>query len=104
MPVHPHRLAVWRASKRYKVPFWLLWGIAGAESSWGQGGINIFGLKSAAEGVDVTDWDEAAMQAAKTLRGLKDTYGNWNRAVKHYSGYGYDLSWPRQLAREHGYG
>lgn len=91
------------AAHRYHVPFWLLWGVAGAESSWGKGGKNLFGLKSAAEGADVSDWHSASEQAAKTLWGLKQMYHSWALAVWHYSGGGYHIDWPKQLAHEKGY-
>lgn len=87
---------------RYNVPYWLLWGIAGAESSWGRKGNNLFGLKSAAEGANVSDWKQASNQAAYTLQQLYKQYHNWDQAVKHYSGYAYGVSWPKQLAKEQG--
>lgn len=91
-----------RAAAKYGVPFWLLWGIAGAESTWGQGGTNLFGLLDAAEGANISDWTSASNQAAKTLAGLAKQYGSWGAAVQHYSGYSYDISHPRQLAAEKG--
>lgn len=91
-----------RAAAKYGVPFWLLWGIAGAESTWGEGGTNLFGLLDAAEGANVSDWNSAANQAAKTLAGLAKQYGSWGQAVQHYSGYSYDISHPRELAAEKG--
>lgn len=87
---------------KYGVPFYLLWGIAGAESTWGQGGTNLFGLLDAAEGADVSDWKSASEQSAKTLKGLKKQYGSWAKAVEHYSGYSYNESHPKELATEAG--
>lgn len=90
------------AAAKYHVPFWLLWGIAGAESTWKQNGTNIFGLLDAAEGVNVSSWRAASLQAAKTLRGLKNQYGTWAAAVEHYSGGSYTISHPKQLAAQKG--
>lgn len=84
------------------MPFWLLWGIAGAESTWGKGGTNLFGLLDAAEGANISDWGSAADQAAKTLAGLRRTYGSWSAAVDHYSGYSYTINRPRELAEGQG--
>lgn len=91
-----------KSAIKYGVPFWILWGIAGAESTWGQGGSNLFGLMAAAEGADVSNWKSASEQAAKTLAGLKRRYGSWSKAIEHYSGDSYDISHPAQLAAEQG--
>lgn len=90
------------SAKEYGVPFWILWGIAGAESTWGQGGDNLFGLLDAAEGVNVSDWRAASKQAAKTLAGLKKQYGGWAQAIEHYSGYSYNIQHPKELAADKG--
>lgn len=90
------------SAKKFGVPFWALWGIAGAESTWGEGGSNLFGLLDAAEGVNVSNWKEASEQAAKTLAGLKKQYGSLSQAISHYSGYSYNASHPKALAAESG--
>lgn len=90
------------SAKKYGIPFWALWGIAGAESTWGEGGTNLFGLLDAAEGANVSNWKEASEQSAKTLAGLKKQYGNLSQAISHYSGYEYNASHPKQLAAESG--
>jgi hypothetical protein len=90
------------AAAEYGVPFWLLWGIAGAESTWGRGGTNLFGLLAAAEGVNTGSWPAASKQAAKTLRGLHDQYGSWSLAVSHYSGNSYTIGHPKELAKQEG--
>lgn len=88
------------ASARYKVPVWIEWGIAGAESTWGKGGSNLFGLLAAAGGVNVSDWQEASMQSAKTMAGLKAQDGSWGAAMKAYSGGDYGLAHVKQLAQQ----
>lgn len=90
------------AAAKYHVPFWLLWGIAGAESTWGAGGTNLFGLLDAAEGVDVSNWQAASMQSAKTLAGLRKQWGSWGAAVQHYSGNSYTIAHPKELAASKG--
>lgn len=90
------------AAVEYGVPFWLLWGIAGAESTWGRGGTNLFGLLDAAEGANISDWRSSSRQAAKTLAGLKRQYGTWSAAVEHYSGNSYTISHPKELAGQEG--
>jgi len=88
------------AADKYSVPFWILWGIAGAESGWGSGGSNLFGLLSASGGVDVSDWQAASMQSAKTMASLKNKYGSWEAALDHYTDYGYNLDYVKQLAEQ----
>ena len=90
------------AAARHGVPFWILWGIFGAESTWGKNGSNMFGLLSAAEGVDTTSIPASADQAAKTLEGLFHEHGDWEGAVRAYSGGDYGLDHVRQLAGESG--
>lgn len=91
-----------KSATKFGVPFWILWGIAGAESTWGEGGSNIFGLLDAAEGADVSNWKSASEQAARTLRGLHKQYGSWSAAIEHYSGYSYNISHPKELAAQQG--
>lgn len=90
------------SAKKWGIPFWALWGIAGAESTWGRGGSNLFGLTDAAEGVNVSNWKDASEQSAKTLAGLKKQYGNLSQAIAHYSGYSYNASHPKELAASAG--
>lgn len=90
------------SAKKFGVPFWILWGIAGAESTWGTNGTNIFGLLDAAEGANVSNWKSASEQAAKTLKGLKKQYGGWPGAIEHYSGYSYNIKRPKELAKQKG--
>lgn len=97
-----HKLATARAAARYHVPFWLLWGTAGAESTWGEGGTNLFGLLAAAEGANISNWESAANQAAKTYAGLIRSYGSIAAAVPHYSGNSYTVAHVKQLAGERG--
>lgn len=92
--------AVEAASRKYHVPIWIEWGIAGAESTWGQGGSNLFGLLAAAEGVDVSNWDAAAMQSAKTMAGLYKERGGWGNAMAAYSGGDYGLAHVKALFNE----
>jgi hypothetical protein len=99
-----HKQITALAAKEYHVPFWLLWGIAGAESTWGKGGTNLFGLLAAAEGADISNWRSASRQSAKTLAGLKKQYGSWAAAVEHYSGNSYTIAHPRELAAQQGVG
>lgn len=100
-----HAAIVARAAAKHRVPFWILWGIAGAESTWGKNGDNIFGLLSAAEGVDVTDWEAASNQAAKTMSGLKEKTGGWGPAMHMYSSGtttgGYGLGHVKSLFKQH---
>lgn len=100
-PATPKAITAASAAE-FGVPFWLLWGIAGAESTWGRGGTNLFGLLDAAEGANISDWRSASHQAAKTLRGLHDSYGSWPAAVEHYSGNSYTIGHPKELAGDEG--
>jgi len=77
-----------------------MWGIAGAESTWGRGGDNIFGLLDAAGDADTSDWEESSMQAAYTMSGLKKAYGSWGAAMRHYSGFNYGLNHVKELYRQ----
>lgn len=88
------------AARKYHVPLWIEWGIAGAESTWGKGGSNLFGLLAAAEGVDVSSWGPAAMQSAKTMAGLYKERGGWGNAMAAYSGGEYGLAHVKQLFNE----
>lgn len=84
------------ASLHYSVMGWLLYGIEGAESGWGSGGSNLFGILGG--GVNVSDPYEAAMEAAHILRREHDSLGGWEAAMLQYSGHSYGLSHPRELA------
>lgn len=87
-----------QASEAYDVDAALLYGIEGAESTWGAGGSNLFGLLAGAEGVSTSDPYAAAMQASRLMRRLHDQLGSWEAAMRAYSGGGYGLSHPYSLA------
>jgi len=93
----PKARKVFRACRHYKVSFWIMWGIAGAESGWGSGGSNLFGLLDGAGGVDIGSWKYASLQATKLMRSLHDETGSWEGAMLHYSGYNYGLSHVRYM-------
>lgn len=86
-------------AQKYKVPVWLLWGIYGAESTYGTNGEFKFG------GIDLPHGNTpnlrvAAREAAKALAGLHKQYGSWPLAVQHYSGNSYTIKHPAELAAE----
>lgn len=93
------------SAQKYHVPFWILWGVAGAESTWGKGGSNLFGLTAVGEehpNVDTSNWWQASALSAKTLSRLKHEHGTWEAALEHYSGGGYGTSHVKQLSAEQG--
>lgn len=99
-------------ARRYGIPAWLLWGIFGAESSYGKSD-NWFGLVSVPRstyGVDAqghhydsggaATFSGDADQAAATIkRLLSDNHGNIEKALQAYSGNGY-----AGVAAQHGLG
>lgn len=98
---------VYAAARKHKVPGWLLWGIFGAESTWGTNGTNYFGLiepvytmyngtkRSPKNTANLT---ESADIAAELLYSLKQEHGSWAGAVAQYAPY--DISHPRELSRQ----
>jgi hypothetical protein len=84
------------ASEAYAVSADLLYGIEGAESSHLGG--NWYGLLAGAEGVDVSNRAQSAMQAARLMRRLHDQLGGWPAAMVAYSGGSYDISHPYALS------
>ena len=93
----PKAAQVNKAARHYQVSFWIMWGIAGAESGWGSVGSNLFGLLDAAGGVDISSWKYASLQAAKTMDGLHDGLGSWSEAMGQYSGHNYGLDHVRAM-------
>ena len=83
------------ASTSYRVRGAVLYGIEGAESTWGAGGSNLFGLIM--WGGPVSEPEPAAMESARLMRQLHDESGSWEAAMLHYSGGGYGLSHPLEL-------
>lgn len=94
---------VYGAAERHGVPGWLLWGIYGAESTWGTNGTNYFGLiEGSYSGRTVrstTNLAEDADIAAELLARLKREHGSWAGAVSAYSGGEYSISHPKELSR-----
>lgn len=100
-------------ARRYGIPAWMLWGVFGAESSFGKKSDNWFGLTSvprSSYGVDAQGhrYDSGgkptfsgdADQAAATLqRLLKANHGNTEQALQAYSGNGY-----ANVAKQHNLG
>lgn len=100
--------AIHDASAKYDVPEWLLWGVYGIESDFGQntnvssaGAVGSFQfLPSTARGYgyplvsqpNATQFAQQADGAAHYLHDLYAQYGDWDTALKHYSGGGYGLS------------
>lgn len=100
------RQVVNAAARKHHVPPWLLWGIFGAESTYGTNGTNDFGLIEPTYTMyngktrspkDTTDVAESADIAAELLYSLKQEHGSWAGAVAQYAPY--DISHPRELAR-----
>lgn len=102
---------VYAIAKRHHVPGWLLWGIYGAESTWGTNGDNYFGLiepeyrmynGKVRKPQNTADLAESADIAAELLYSLKKEHGTWAAAVDAYAPY--SISHPRELSRQHGNG
>lgn len=85
------------SAAKYGVPFWIEWGIAGAESTWGKGGSNLFGLLAAAEGANISNWKSASEQSARTMARLHREDGTWEAAMRAYSGGEYGLQHVKEL-------
>jgi hypothetical protein len=83
------------ASEAHDVPAWILDGVEGAESTWGAGGSNLFGLIL---------WDgpvsepfAASMESAKILQ--EGYGGSWDASLYRYSGGGYGIGHVEELER-----
>jgi hypothetical protein len=85
------------AAARFNVPFWILWGVFGAESTWGTGGTHPFGLVSP-QLHETGDYKKDALIAAKLLALLKQQEGTWEKALRKYSNNGYGVDHLKQLA------
>lgn len=86
-------------AKKEKVPPFLLWGIYGAESTYGTNGEYKFGGIDLPHG-NTTNLRVAAREAAKALHRLKKQYGSWAKAIEHYSGNSYTIAHPTELASQ----
>lgn len=90
------------AARKHGVPPWLLWGIFGAESTWGTNGSNYFGLifpeYNGRKVKSTTNVAEDADIAAELLARLNKEHGGWAGAVTAYSGGSYNISHPKQLS------
>lgn len=76
------------------IPFWVLWGIYGAESTWGKLGSNWFGLVAVPR---TGSFAGDAAASAKTIATLRRQFGSWEQAFRKYSGGGYGLAHIRDL-------
>lgn len=94
------------AAVRHGVPPWLLWGIYGAESTYGTNGSNYFGLiepeykmanGNSRRPKNTADLAESSDIAAELLASLKQETGSWAGAVSRYAPY--DISHPRELSK-----
>jgi hypothetical protein len=93
------------AARKHHVPPWLLWGVFGAESTYGTNGTNYFGLiepeyKMSNGNVrrpqNTANLPESADIAAELLWSLKQEHGSWAGAVAQYAPY--DISHPKELS------
>jgi hypothetical protein len=103
------KAVVYAIARKHRVPGWLLWGIYGAESTWGTNGTNYFGLIEPTYRMyngktrspkNTADLVESADIAAELLYSLKKETGSWAGAVSRYAPY--DISHPRELSRQGG--
>lgn len=94
-------------ARKHHVPTWLLWGVFGAESTWGTDGNNYFGLiepeyrmydGTTRRPKNTADLVESADIAAELLYSLKQEHGSWAGAVAQYAPY--SISHPEELSRE----
>lgn len=85
------------AAKATGVPFGLLWGIFGAESSWGKGGSNWFGLTAVPR---TSSFAGDAKRSGETLHRLYYQQGSWEGALRAYSGGSYGYEHAHQLGQE----
>ena len=91
-----------RAADKYDVPYEILWGMYGIESDYGRNlGPSSAGAKGPFQfldstarmyGVNVRSLDSSANGAARYLRDLLKQKGDWDGAIRAYSGGGYGLS------------
>jgi hypothetical protein len=93
------RQTVSEAASKQGVPFWVLWGVYGAESSWGRGGSNWFGLVAVPR---TGSFAGDAQASASTLKRLYGEHGTWEGAIRAYSGNEYGVNHVRQLAAQEG--
>lgn len=103
-----NKAAVQVAANKHGVPSWLLWGIYGKETRFGQdvatssagaeGSFQFLQSTAASEGYPYTNATDPATFAAQAdaaalyLSQLKSEFGSWAAAVQHYSGGGYTLA------------
>jgi hypothetical protein len=96
---------VQQAANSHKVPFWVLWGVYGLETTWGKnvktssaGAIGDFQfLPSTASTYNYpltntpngAQFNQQADAAAAYLAALYKQTGSWDAALQHYSGGGY---------------
>lgn len=103
---HSRAAAISAAAKRYGVPASLLWGIYGAESSYGtaykpgQKTYGYFGL-TGGEWTPSMNFQQDANAAAMTLAADIREKGGVNAGIESYSGGGYGLAHVLALARHH---
>jgi murein DD-endopeptidase MepM/ murein hydrolase activator NlpD len=99
MSQRSRRRDIQKAAKRYHIGPKLLWGVYGAESSWGKAP-NSFGLVSVPQ---TGSFKGDANSSASTIRRLLNTYGgSKEKAFRAYSGNGYGIAHVRELAHEGG--
>lgn len=104
-----------REAQKNGVPYWILWGVYGAETTHGA---NITTSSTGAKGAfqfepetakaynypytnefTIPIFEKQASAAARYLAALhKSCGGDWNCAIKHYSGGGYDLNHVKQYS------
>jgi hypothetical protein len=101
------RQVVDASARKHGVPEWLLWGIFGAESTFGTNGNNYFGLiepeyKMANGNIrrpkHTDDIFESSDIAAELLASLKQEHGSWAAAVAQYAPY--SISHPKELSQQ----
>lgn len=100
------------ASRKYRVPLWILKGVKVTET--GPTGTGIGAVSSAAAkgpfqfidstaeayDVNVGSFSSSAFGAAKYLAALKKEHGSWDAAIQAYSGGGYGIQTVRENARD----
>lgn len=100
------------AARRYGVPAWILYGVWGIESTFGQnpaaqspnsasaeGDFQFIPSTAAAYNVDVNDFVSSAFGAAHYLSDMKRDRGSWSEAIVGYGG-GYTLADVASMARK----
>lgn len=93
------RQVVSEAASKAGIPFWTLWGVYGAESTWGRGGSNWFGLVAVPR---TGSFAGDAQASASTLARLYKEHGTWEGAIRAYSGSEYGIAHVKQLAGQEG--